>query len=251
MESNQPLSKKERNEQRRQERLAKEMEMNKSKNIGRIAFWIIIALIIGGTIFAVTYFAKYRTSSEVTPSQGGELGVVPAITVNDQIKGNSNAKVTLIEYSDFQCPACATYYPLLKQISTEYGDKIAIVYRHFPLRQIHRNAQLAAQAAEAAGLQGKFWQMHDLLFTEQQSWSKDIRPEAAFVNYAKKLFLDIDRFESDLKSKAVVEKVNQDYSGGLNAGVNATPSFALNGTLVQNPGSYAALKEMLDTALAQ
>jgi protein-disulfide isomerase len=166
-------------------------------------------------------------------------------------KGNPEAKIVLEEYSDFQCPACGAYDPIIKQLTREFGSNIQFTYRHFPLRQIHTNADLAARAAEAAGMQGKFWEMHDTLFEHQKEWSNSGNAKEDFVNYAQKLGLDAKRFISDLDSKEVKEKVDSDQKSGERLGVNSTPTFLLNGEEIQNPRSYEEFKNLLQNVITQ
>lgn len=174
-----------------------------------------------------------------------------AVAVNDQdwSVGGANAPVTIVEYSDFQCPACGAYYPVIKQLSAAFGDQLKIVYRNFPLTQIHPNAQLAAQAAEAAGIQGKFFEMHDMLFENQQTWSGLADPTEAFVTYATTMQLNVDQFRSDLTSSAVRNAIAEDYRGGANANVKSTPSFFLNGELIDNPQGLQPFTALITEAL--
>ncbi|OGF63404.1 hypothetical protein A2926_03960 [Candidatus Giovannonibacteria bacterium RIFCSPLOWO2_01_FULL_44_40] len=164
-----------------------------------------------------------------------------AVSEQDWWKGNKNAQIVLIEYSDFQCPACAIYYPLVNKLSEELGDKISFVYRHFPLKQ-HQNAEPAAWAAEAAGRQGKFWEMHDLIFENQKIWSDQKNAEELFIKYAEALSLDMAKFKEDVGSKEINEKVESDYQSGLRAGVDSTPTFFLNGKRIQNSQNYEEFK---------
>ena len=171
------------------------------------------------------------------------------ISQNDHITGNASASATLIEYSDFQCPACAGYQPMVNQIKKDLGDNIQIIFRHFPLTNIHPNAHLAAQASEAAANQGKFWQMHDLLFINQDSWSDLEDPEEEFHQYAVDLELNLEQFTTDLTSKETIDQVGSNYQSGLKAGVNSTPSFFINNKKIKNPTSYEAFKQIIEDNL--
>lgn len=163
----------------------------------------------------------------------------------DNIKGNRDSKVILIEYSDFECPACRTYYPVLREIYTEFGDRIAFVYRHFPLTSIHANADFAARAAEAAGKQDKFWEMHDLLFQKQAEWSKvaDIVP--VFRNYAALVGLDVEQFERDFNSREVKDFVSSQKAHATSLGLPGTPTFVLNGEVIDNPSSLEQFRSII------
>ena len=170
-------------------------------------------------------------------------------TNSDHIKGNKEAELVLIEYSDFQCPACGAYYPILKELSREFGDKIVFVYRHFPLTQIHKNAKLAAIVSEAAGKQDKFWEMHDVIFENQKEWSDSESAIDYFTEYAQRLNLDVEEFKSAVDLKELKQKVESDYLSGLELKVNATPTFILNGKKIQNPRSYEEFKKVAESYL--
>lgn len=159
-------------------------------------------------------------------------------------KGSVGAPTKLIEYSDFQCPACAAYYPMVKAIVNDLGDNIYFEYRHFPLPQ-HHNASLAAQAAEAAGRQGKFWEMHDKIFDNQTSWSEKPNPKQEFVNYAESLNLNINQFNSDIDSKAAIDSVKNSYAAGVSDQVDSTPTFLLNDKKIANPRSLEEFKQII------
>lgn len=160
-------------------------------------------------------------------------------------RGKENANVKIVEYSDLQCPACGMYYPVVKQLIKEFGDKIVFEYRHFPLKSRHKNAEPAALATEAAGLQGKFWEMHDLLFERQKEWS-DKSGDGIFKEYAKEIGIDVPLFESDMMfNKDIKMKVENDYQNGISAGVNSTPTFFINGVKVQNPRSYEEFRNTI------
>lgn len=145
------------------------------------------------------------------------------LVAGNNIKGATDSKVYLVEFSDFQCPACKAAKPFVDEILKKYGDKIVFVYRHFPLDQ-HPYGQKAAEAAEAAGAQGKFWEMYDYLFANQEKFSDDF-----FVNAAKELKLDVDKFTKEWKDGTYKDKVLADQSAGIKLGVNSTPTFYLNG----------------------
>jgi len=176
---------------------------------------------------------------------GGTASLINAVSPQDFVQGNSAAPVTLIEYSDFQCPACASYYPFLKELMKQDGDRIQFVYRHFPLPQ-HKNAKLAAQAAEAAGKQNKFWEMHDLLFENQKDWAESRSADELFAGYASSLELDLDQFSRDLDTSEIKAKIEADYNGGVAAGVNSTPSFFLNGKKIENPRSLDEFEQLIN-----
>lgn len=214
-----------------------------------------IALFIAGIVILLSVglfiFSKNGAPNRQDSSGNSAVLGVNTIFSSDWVKGNREAKVTLVEYSDFQCPACGAYYPVLKQLQQEFGEGIVFVYRHFPLRQVHANAELAARSAEAAGKQGKFWEMHDVLFENQKEWSDQPNAKETVIKYAQSLDLDIERFKSDLDSKEVREKVNDDYQSGIKARVNSTPTLFLNGNKLDNPRNYGEFKDLIQKAISQ
>jgi len=134
---------------------------------------------------------------------------------------------------------------LVKQLHTELGDQLAIVYRHFPLSNIHQHAQMAAQVAEAAGLQGKFWDMHDLMFNHQEEWSKEENPMDLFLKYAEELSLDLEKFQKDLHSQQVKQAIRENVQSGALLIIEGTPTFFLNEIKIQNPQSYGAFRTLI------
>ncbi len=154
--------------------------------------------------------------------------------IGDRVFGNADSKVVLIEYGDYQCPGCASASGVIKQIADKYKDQIAFVFRNYPLKSIHPNALSASSAAEAAGLQGKFWEMHDSLYETQDAW-KDLSANARsdyFVGLAKDLGLDGDKLLADLDSQSVQAKIAYDEALGKSQQITGTPTFYLNGKLV-------------------
>lgn len=176
-------------------------------------------------------------------------------------EGNSNitssehivspdAPVKLVEFGDFQCPACAAYYPIIKQIKAEYGDKLSFQFRHFPIVSIHPNAMSAHRAAEAAGRQDKFWEMHDLLYERQSAWTNSKSPASVFEGFAQELGLDLEKYKQDLASSEIQDIINADLRAGQEAKVTATPGFVLNGKkLEENPRDIESFKKLIDEAL--
>lgn len=204
--------------------------------------------IIAGVVIAAGIAVYIATGAGGT---GGETAsLIDAVSAVDHVKGNSNANVVLIEYSDFQCPACGAYYPLVRKLSEDYASDIAFVYRHFPLQQ-HPNAIPAARAAEAASLQGKFWEMHNILFEHQDAWAAETDPSSVFAGYAREIGLNEEQFAKDSTADAGRDHAKDDFQSGLRAGVNATPTFFLNGKRIENPRSYDGFKAILDEAIAQ
>ncbi len=175
--------------------------------------------------------------------------VDPAILVRpDSNKiATDSAKVTVVEFGDYQCPACAMAAPVTKQLLKEYEGRINFVFRHFPLPQ-HGNAMLAAKAAEAAGEQGKYWQMHELLYTNQTAWENQSSAAEIFAGYAKEIGLNDTQFRDTMNSNKFFDKINGDRNDGETAGVNSTPTFYING--VKTAGfSAPSLKQQIEKAL--
>ena len=211
--------------------------MNIKSIINWLAFIVIIGLIIWGLI-AASNKAEKKNASLPLPS---------VVSATDWVKGNPEATITIVEYSDFQCPACALYYPIVERLINESSTTIRFVYRHFPLTQ-HANAIPAAQSAEAAGKQGKFWEMYSMIFDTQDEWtdSKDVKK--IFANYAVKLGLDIEKYNTDIVSKEIMDKINSDMKSGVKAGINSTPTFYVNGEKIENPQGYDDFKKVIDNA---
>ena len=238
----QNLSKKQRHELRRQEKLAARESTEKKTKTTRVILWSFIILFVAGTI---TLMAGLASKNTTTAEFVG--GAVKAAEASDWVKGAplKDAKVTLIEYSDFQCPACAVYYPMVKQLGQEFKN-VSIVYRHFPLSQ-HANARVAAQASEAAGQQGKFWEMHDMLFDNQNSWAGSTSAEQTFTAYAQTLGLEMEKFKTDYNSSETKTKIQADYQSGVSE-IDGTPTFFLNNKKIKNPQSYADFRSIIQQA---
>lgn len=158
------------------------------------------------------------------------------INERDHLRGSPDAPVVLVEYGDFECPYCGAAYGVVKKLEQELPDTLAVVFRQFPLVDVHPHALLAAEAAEAAGAQGSFWKMHDLLYEHQ-----DALAAADLLKYAAALHLDLKRFASDLSGHAFLSKVQGDMKGGLQSGIKGTPTFFINGVLHRGGYDEASL----------
>lgn len=238
------LSDKERREQKKE---AQRLEARKGKQAERRRRWFLwgglaVALLV--VVIGASRLANIGSSVD------RPLLSNSSIEEGEWTKGNPDASVVLIEYSDFQCPACANYYPTVKELSAQYADDVLIVYRHYPLRSIHEHAQLAGQAAEAAGMQGKFWEMHDTLFERQSEWSSGLGQKATFARYAQELGLDVERFKEDMTSDAARDAVNRGYISAVAAGVSSTPTFFLNGEPVSVAPTVSAFAELIDPLIS-
>jgi protein-disulfide isomerase len=168
------------------------------------------------------------------------------------VRGNPKAPVTVEEFADFQCPSCGYYYPELKKIENEFGDNLRVVFRERPLVPPHEHALLAAQAAEAAGLQGRFWEMHDKLYENQTTWSVATDLVPIFVDYAKQIGLDTDRFMKDLNGEAVAARIFQDGKRAHALDIKSTPTFFVNGKEAKDDQwKPEGLREMIKQALRE
>ena len=210
-----------------------------------ILIWSLIALGIIGIVLGMIAVVSYKSGGP----QGNSGNLTEPVNSSDWIRGSKDAKVVLVEYSDFQCPACDYFYSQVKQLEKDFDGKIAVVYRYFPLEQVHKNARLSARAAEAAGRQGKFWEMHDLLFENQNAWAESSNAIQAFDSYAQSLGLDMNKFNRDINSSDIDVKINNDYQSGVNSGVQGTPTFFINGKQIENPQSYDAFKSIIEAEL--
>lgn len=175
------------------------------------------------------------------------IQLTPSINSKDHLMGNNPAAaIELVEYGDYECPYCGRAYPIVKEIKQQLGGDIKFVFRNFPLTKIHPNAFPAALATEAAGLQGKFWEMHDMVFENQKTLE-----EASILLFADKLNLDIERFKNDLQEKMLADKVEQDFESGIRSGVNRTPTFFINGKKYEGEWSDDQLLQHLKSILVR
>lgn len=166
------------------------------------------------------------------------------VTSNDHIKGTENAKITLIEYADFECPFCARAYQSLASLLPKYGKDVRLVYRHFPLTDMHPDAQPAAEASEAAHAEGKFWEMHDAIFEGQDDLSDE-----AIIAMAEDIGLDSATFQDAWQSGKFAQRVESDAATGSQAGVHRTPTFFINGVQFEGDSDEASLDAALAAAL--
>ena len=172
----------------------------------------------------------YRTMKPASGNAGDTTSAPASLPGADpaRVRGGANALVTIEEFGDFECPPCGALHPELVKIEKEYGDKLRVVFREFPLTQIHKHSYEAARAAEAAGMQNKFWEMHDLLYEKKDEWSLAPDPPKLFVDYAKYLGLDGDRFTRDMTGDLASLRVALDMRRGKSLGVIGTPTLFIN-----------------------
>lgn len=216
-----------------------------------LPFVLIGVVLVAVLIVMWKYLRPAQDSRTNTNTATPSPGTLPLGAEPPHIRGNANARVTLEEFADFQCGSCGAYHPELKKIESEYGDRLRVIFRERPLVPTHEHALVAAQAAEAAGLQGRFWEMHDKLFENQKLWSeaKDVVP--IFVDYARQIGLDSDRFMRDLSGEVVAQRIFQDGKRSHALGVTATPTFFINGKEAKGDSwKPGGLREMINQALA-
>lgn len=210
-----------------------------------------VAMVMAGKMPTGSGSPSARTNTNVaptptptptpTPEPSGDFSKVSAVTDADYIRGDKNAKITMIEYSDFQCPFCQRHLPTLDRILADYKGKVRLVYRHFPLNSIHPQAQKAAEASECAGEQGKFWEMHDKLFENQTALQID-----NLKQYAKDLGLNTSQFNNCLDTSKFASKVNQQATEAQNSGITGTPGTWVGDQLVKGAYPYDTFKQIID-----
>ena len=208
---------------------------------------IIAAVLVAAVVLTWVLLRSARPDQSPTNSfSSGPPGADPP-----HIRGNPKATVTLEEFGDFECPVCATYSVEVKKIEGEFGDRLRVIFREYPLYPTpHKHALIAAQAAEAAGLQGRFWEMHDKLYENQKAWSEATAVMPMFIDYARQIGLDTDRFGRELKSEIVETRITQDGIRAHARAVSGTPSFFVNGKALDAASfSPDGLRALIDQAL--
>ena len=212
----------------------------------RIIPFLIILVVLGAALGSAWYLTRTIPASPATPAVSGspvssassqspaapqQKPVVQGVPGAEpaHVAGPANAPVRLEEFGDFECPPCGIFHPILKQMQEEFGDKLQVTFREFPLVPTHQHALAAASAAEAAGLQGKFWEMHHLLYDHQNEWKKEFNVRPIFEGYAKQIGLDIERYKTDMNGDLVAQRIFADGKRGHSLGVTGTPSVFING----------------------
>lgn len=196
--------------------------------------WIIFAVLVIGIMVALVV-ASRSGAPQLDLSATDASTIQQASDSNgniaDHTYGKLDSKVILIEYGDYQCPPCGSAYPIVKQLVDKYSDQILFIFRNFPIPSLHPNARAASAAAEASGLQNKYWEMYDKLYENQSEWSSANASNRTtiFTNYASQIGLDTDQFVKDLSLSTIISKIDFDIAIGKSVGINATPSFKLNG----------------------
>jgi protein-disulfide isomerase len=205
-------------------------------------------LIIGGVAVVIVIAGIFLMRSSATPGTvtTGDKSLIRA----DSNQTHPNAKVAVVEFGDYECPACGEAYPIVKQVLAGYGDKVNFVFRNFPLPQ-HNTAMDGAEAAEAAGAQGKYWEMHDWLYEHQSTWVEQPNDLDILAGAAQQLGLNVDQFKADIQGRKYEAKIKTDQSAGDALGINATPTFYIDGQQFVGVPQASDLKAKIDAALAK
>jgi protein-disulfide isomerase len=219
--------------------------------------FVIIGAVLAAVIVAVVLMSQRAAQDDAPPQSNANAAStlagprqIAAGAPDPYTRGGASAPVTLEEFSDFQCPACGALEPGLRKVVNDYGPRVRLIFRNYPL-PMHKYALIAARAAEAAGLQGKFWEMHDALYDNQKEWSDAMEPRVQFDSYATRLGLDVQRFKSDMERSDLVERIKADMQRGNSLNVRGTPTVYLNGRELM-PGKLvteADLRREIDSAL--
>lgn len=205
-------------------------------------FWGVIIIII--LVFAGIFAFSNKNSS--SSGKGAQTG-----TLTQHVEGQGKSGVTLVEYGDYQCPFCGQAYPVIKQVEADMDSQITFQFRNYPLTNLHQNAFAAARAAEAAGLQGKFWQMHDALYESQDQWSGSSNPVPTFNQIAQQIGLNVTQFKADYASSKVNDLINADMAEGNKLQIQGTPAFFINGKSTELPyqSGAAAVEKVIQASI--
>ena len=206
---------------------------------------IVIIIAVAVAAGAAVYLSRQPdepTNTSATPTHVDIKG-------GGHFRGPENAQLTLVEFGDYQCPSCGAFHPLVKEILNRYPQQVRLEYHHFPLITVHPNTMLASQAVEAAGDQGKFWEMHDAVFEHQNDWSGSPNPEPMFITLATGLGLDINKFMQGLRSPEIQQRILRDVERGQDAKVEATPTFFISGEQVHPRLSMEDFVQVIESRL--
>ncbi len=232
-ESQPILTKKQRRAIAKEQKMAERGHMARTGSLKRWGMGSVTAIII---VLGIWWLASTAGAPKEAAGDLGSAG---------HAKGNPEAGLTLVEFSDFQCPACGAYFPLVKRLADEFKDSVRFVYRHYPLTSIHSNAEPSAWAAEAAGAQDTFWEMHDMLFERQSEWSNIRNPKDTFADYAESLGLSRGQFLTDYESDSVRNAVDVDARLARRLNIPGTPTFFLDGEQIESPQGYDEFRALL------
>jgi protein-disulfide isomerase len=218
----------------------------KRKPNRQVALWLIAAVFLAAVVGGVFLFQARRTPPGLQVASTAKPGAQPP-----HVRGDPNAPVTLEEFGDFECVPCFILWPALRNLEKDYGEKLAVIFRNNPMPQ-HSRAPDGARAAEAAGLQGKFWEMHDLLYLERGKWTRAADPRSEFSEFARRLQMDVDRFNRDFSGEEVAKRVRDDHERAAALGLDRTPVVFINGRRVELQGEVEkGLHDDIDAALKE
>jgi protein-disulfide isomerase len=213
-----------------------------------LPFWIIAAVFFLATGAGVVL---YQAHSQTAAPRTGKLAFGDPGAAPPHVRGSLKAPVLLEEFGDFECLPCSQFFPVLKQAKADYGDRLTVIFREYPLNK-HTHAQAAARAAEAAGLQGRFWEMHDALYTTRLVWLAASDTRVALIDCASKLNLDLEQFKRDMDSDKVSMRIADDHDRVVSLGLDRTPSVFINGdVLTTRPITIEVLHSAIDAALGE
>ena len=222
-----------------------------SRNLIFISVTLVTLVVIIGGVFLFSKGGGSSTSTKTVPDTlliPTDPYITGGISNGKFLPQSKDAKVTIVEFGDYQCPACSAYSPLVDKILTEFSGKVNLTFRNFPLPQ-HTNATITSYAAEAAGLQGKFWDMHVKLYDSQEEWSDSSVAKDIVIRYATEMALDVNKFKADIDSSKVKERVTKDIADANLIGINSTPTFFINGQKIDNPRDYEEFKKIVSDAI--
>ena len=212
-----------------------------------IALLVVVAAAVGTAVFLVRRNGGNSPSASAAPSPN--VNAKPVIISEGWAKGDLSAKTVLVEFGDFQCPSCAGARLKVSSVLAKYGKGLKVVFKQYPMDAIHRNAMLAALAAEAAGRQFKFWEMHDILFSRQREWSEIPDAMTFFLKYAAELQMDVDKFRQDMLDNDLRNRIFRDMLEGQVAQVRSVPTFFLNGSALQSVKNDTEFEEIIVKAI--
>jgi len=249
------LTKKQIKELRKLEKMQNRSIEQKSNSFKWIAISVISALFLLMFV-GIIAVAKNKNNpktedGKVTIADNGHIKMVEPKTTDSTASAENSKVVTLVEYGDFQCPACKLYYPDVKQLLVNNPGKLRLVFKNFPLINIHPNAMDAAIAAEAVGKQGKYFEFIDILYEKQTEWAELKVPDDKFVEYAKSLGIDIDKYKNDLKDPVITALIDSQRNEGIANGVTGTPTFFLEGVRLNTPANLTEFQKVISDAIGK
>ncbi len=209
----------------------------------------VIVLVVLFAVFGGIIVSQKKESTDSDTNSSGQP-TSHYYGINPEESEDPESVVNLTEYGDFQCPACASYHPIVKQIKEKYKDQITFQFKNFPIVAIHPNAMAAHRAAEAASLQGKFWEMHDLIYEQQQTWASGNNAAGTFRSFAESLGLNMEQFDTDISSREVNTAIQDDIKAGEALNIQGTPGFVIDGKLIENPKSIEEFEQLIQDAIA-